>query len=479
MKQIHHRLIVTVGFWLAVAILIGIGLATHESTVQLLTTSSRVDRARQVTENLHRIRFALQDAEQHTRELITTDDMTHQKKRLLAAAQVNGAFNRLRKSATDWPAQGQDLAALEILAGDRLRLLDEVVQLRNTQDRATAIQFLDIDRNRALVSQIDDSIYKLLESERQALILRDDELKAKAYFSIELFALGCFVSLGILSGVFLYLNTQITARRAAETELAKEKLLLEKHVDERTAELSATNVQLVAEAENRRHTEKALQVLSGQLLQLQDQERRHIARELHDVTAQNLSAITLNLARVETFLAGTDQRATQVITDSVQLAEECLREIRTLAYVLHPPMLDEYGLPRALEWYLEGFRKRSDIKVELTVAPDVGRLPADTETALFRIVQESLTNIRRHSGSQTASINLMRATGVVTLLIQDSGHGFREPLAAGQPPAQINLGVGVTGMHERLRQLGGELQIESSPTGTTVRAVVPTTGEKL
>ena len=157
-------MIVTIGFWLAVAILIGIGLATHESTVQLLTTSSRVDRARQVTENLHRIRFALQDAEQHTRELITTDDMTHQKKRLLAAAQVNGAFNRLRKSATDWPAQGQDLAALEILAGDRLRLLDEVVQLRNTQDRATAIQFLDIDRNRALVSQIDDSIYKLLES---------------------------------------------------------------------------------------------------------------------------------------------------------------------------------------------------------------------------------------------------------------------------------------------------------------------------
>ena len=472
-------MIVAVGFWLAVAILIGISVETHQSTVRFIRTGNRVKRASYVIENLHNIQFELQDAEQQLRKLIATDDMTHQKARLLAAAQVTGAFTRLRKSSTDWPAQSQDIAALEILANDRLQVLDEVVQLRNTRGRADAIQFLDSDQTRSLVSQIDASIYALMDAERKAVEAHDEELTAKAHFSVALFVLGCFVSLGILSGVFFYLNVQIAARRAAETALANEKLLLEQHVRERTSELLATNEQLVREAEDRRRAEEALQVLSGQLLHLQDQERRHIARELHDVTAQNLSAITLNLARVKTLLAGADQRTVQVLNDSIQLAEECLREIRTLSYVLHPPMLDEYGLSRALEWYLEGFRKRSDIHVQLTVTPDVGRLPADTETALFRIVQESLTNIRRHSGSQTATIQLTRDNDSVTLLIQDSGHGFREPPAAGQLPALINLGVGVTGMRERLRQLGGQLHIESSATGTTVRAVVPVTGEQL
>jgi len=639
-KLVPNKIIVAVGFWLAVAILIGIGVATHQSTVRLLATSGRVDRARNVTENLNRIRFALQDAENQTRELIATDDMTRQKDRLLAAAQVTGAFNRLHRFAADLPAQAQDIAALAILASDRLRVLDEAVQLRNTHDRTAAVQFLDADQNRALTTQIDASIFSLVEAERQALLARDEELKAKAHISVALFVLGCFVSLGLLSGVFLYLNIQIAARRSAEAALVREKTLLqqqyqrqaalaeielainqphelqpalerivravtelmpagnasvilwdagtvqsvirsgtlpvtlqepalrwiiehkqtlivpdiradpfrstaadlgayagvpllledevlgvlyaldqaprqyrdderdfleslatraalaiskirlydrlqhinrllEQHVRERTRELVATNAQLVREAEDRRHAEETLQVLSGQLLQLQDQERRHIARELHDVTAQNLSAITLNLARVETLLAGADPRTVQVINDSVQLAEECLREIRTLSYVLHPPMLDEYGLPRALEWYLEGFRKRSDIHIDLTVAPDVGRLPADTETALFRIVQESLTNIRRHSGSHNATLQLTRDNTAVTLLIQDDGHGFRDQLAGSQPPSLINFGVGLAGMRERLRQLGGQLQIESGPTGTTVRAVVPATGEQL
>ena len=216
--------------------------------------------------------------------------------------------------------------------------------------------------------------------------------------------------------------------------------------------------------------------LSGRLLKLQDEERRHIARELHDVTAQNLSAITLNLARVETLLTNADPRPRQVINDSLQLAEDCLREIRTLSYVLHPPMLDEYGLPRALEWFLEGFTKRSGIHVKLEAQPDIGRLPPDTEMALFRIVQESLTNIRRHADSHTAAILLTRDPHWVTLEVQDDGHGFREALPSGAGSALTNLGVGITGMQERLRQLGGRLTIESRPTGTTVRAVVPAKG---
>ena len=629
-----------VGFWLAVAILIGIGVATHQSNLDIIRTGDRIKRARHVIENLPNIRFALQDAEQQTRELIKTDDMTHQDARLLAAVQVNGAFNRLRKASADWPAQGhQDIAALEILAGDRLRLLDEAVQLRNTQDRAAAIQLLDTDQSRALVSQIDASIYALMETEQHAFIARDDELKAKAHFSVALFVLGCFVSLGILSGVFLYLNVQIDARRAAETALAREKALLEQQyrrqtalakiefainqphelkpaleqivravvelmpsddasvilwdtgapqsvvntgqlpatlkdqatrwiaehkqtlivpaigddlfgtktnelgayagvplllendvlgvlyaldrkarqyrgdemdfleslaaraalaiskvrlydrlqdinrllesrVHERTVELIGTNERLLHEVEERLHAEQALHDLSGRLLQLQDQERRHIARELHDVTAQNLSAITLNLARLENILAGADPKALPVINESIHLAEDCLREIRTLSYVLHPPMLDEYGLPRALEWYLDGFATRSGIRVELHALPTVGRLPEETEMALFRVVQEGLTNIRRHAGSQHASIQLTRDDGFVILEIKDDGHGFPKPAETGTPPPAVQLGVGITGMRERLRQLGGQLDVESSATGTIVRAVVPMKGNE-
>ena len=231
----RNRIIVTIGFWLAVAILLGISVETHQSTVRLLATSGRVDRARNVTENLHRIKFALQDAETQTRELITTDDMPHQKARLLAAAQVTGAFTRLHKFAADLPAQEQEIAALKILATDRLRVLEEAVQLRNTQNQAAALQYLDIERNRALMVQIEASIYALQDAERQALLARDEELKVKAHTSVAVFVLGCLVSLVILSGVFLYLNIQIAARQAAETALAREKQLLEQQYRRQTA----------------------------------------------------------------------------------------------------------------------------------------------------------------------------------------------------------------------------------------------------
>ena len=235
MKLVPNKIIVAVGFWLAVTILIGIGVATHQSTVRLLATGGRVERARHITDNLNRIRFALQEAETLTRELITTDDMTRQKERLLVAAQVTGAFNRLQRYAADLPAQAQDITALGILAADRLRVLDEAVQLRNTHDRATALLFMDTDQNRSLSAQIDASIFSLVEAERQALLSRDAELKAKAHTSVALFVLGCFISLGLLSGVFFYLNVQIAARRTAEAALVREKLLLQQQYQRQAA----------------------------------------------------------------------------------------------------------------------------------------------------------------------------------------------------------------------------------------------------
>jgi PAS domain S-box-containing protein len=222
----------------------------------------------------------------------------------------------------------------------------------------------------------------------------------------------------------------------------------------------------------RMRAEDSLQVLASRLLQLQDDERRRIARELHDVTAQNLFAITMNLTRLRSS-APPEDRSHALIADSLALGEQALREIRTLSYVLHPPLLDQTGLGPALQWYVDGFTNRSGIDVQLVVAGDIGRLSRETEMALFRIVQESLTNIHRHSGSGTAGIRLSRRADQVILQIRDRGSGIRRDVLPASPDEIRTLGVGIPGMRQRMRQLGGDLRIDSSRRGTTVTATAP------
>lgn len=161
-----------------------------------------------------------------------------------------------------------------------------------------------------------------------------------------------------------------------------------------------------------------------------------------------------------------------MIVECQSLAEQSLQEMRTFSYLLHPPILDQAGLALALQWYVEGFTKRSGIYVDLIVIEDIGRLPLEVETALFRIVQESLTNIRRHSGSETASIRLEKKPGEVLLKIADHGSGMPTNGSPDSIESIADLGVGIPGMRQRLRQLGGRLQIESTDEGTTVIAVV-------
>jgi PAS domain S-box-containing protein len=226
-----------------------------------------------------------------------------------------------------------------------------------------------------------------------------------------------------------------------------------------------------------KQAEETLHALASRLLALQDDERRRIARELHDVTAQNLFAITMNLARIRG-QAVLDDRSTGLLEDSLALGEQSLQEIRTLSYLLHPPLLDQTGLVPALAWYVEGFAQRSGIDVNLAAVRDIGRLPRDLETALFRIVQEGLTNIHRHSGSGTATIRLTRQKGEVVLQVRDQGRGIDPATLTASSSDDIrSLGVGIPGMRQRIRQLGGDLTISSSRRGTTVTATVPVADE--
>jgi PAS domain S-box-containing protein len=223
----------------------------------------------------------------------------------------------------------------------------------------------------------------------------------------------------------------------------------------------------------RKRAEDALHRLSTRLLQSQDSERRRIARELHDSTGQNLAALAMHLTRLSESSADLQPDAQQSLSTCLLLTDQCSREIRILSYLLHPPMLDELGLASALQWYADGFGQRSGIQVNLEVPPDLGRLPQEVEIALFRVIQECLTNIHRHSGSATATIRLAKQPDCVVLEVQDTGRGMAIAGADGQP---TELGVGVMGMRERVQELGGQLNIKSGAQGTMVRATLPLAG---
>jgi signal transduction histidine kinase len=200
---------------------------------------------------------------------------------------------------------------------------------------------------------------------------------------------------------------------------------------------------------------------------------------LHDVTAQNLFAISINLARLQEPTPQLSPGFKEALLESQDLCEQSLHEIRTLSYLLHPPMLDQAGLVSALQWYIDGFTRRSGIDVGLVVTQEVGRLPREMETDLFRIVQEGLANVLRHSGSNTATVRLEKHATQLTLQIIDQGRGMPERAVTAVPNRVESLGVGIAGMRQRLRQLGGRLNINSVGQGTTVTATVPLPAEEV
>jgi len=218
-----------------------------------------------------------------------------------------------------------------------------------------------------------------------------------------------------------------------------------------------------------RDSEKLLRELSHHLLQSQDEERRRIGRDLHDSLGQYLAALKMKL---EVLRCHSEDHSE--LRDCVRLVEDSIKEVRTISYLLYPPMLEETGLESAIHWYLDGFSGRSGVKINFDVDREFQRLARDVELALFRVLQESLTNVHRHSGSQTASIRLFRRDGMAVLEIQDQGRGFpRELLQESGVNWAGAFGVGLRGMRERMHQLGGQLEVLSSASGTTVSALVP------
>ena len=223
----------------------------------------------------------------------------------------------------------------------------------------------------------------------------------------------------------------------------------------------------------RKQAEEDLRQLSSRLWSLRDEESRRIARELHDSTAQKLAALNIDLSLLRKMAFSTEPEGVRMLSECVNLAQECTQEIRTMSYLLHPPLLDELGLADSIREYADGFAERSGIRVDLELPSELGEMPKEVELALFRILQESLANIRRHSGSQTASIRLIKTADKIQLEVKDTGHGMPQLAGAFSGiPAAGKIGVGISSMRERLRLLGGHLEIDSGAKGTIIRAVI-------
>jgi signal transduction histidine kinase len=222
-----------------------------------------------------------------------------------------------------------------------------------------------------------------------------------------------------------------------------------------------------------RDNSESYRALSARILELQDKERRRVARDLHDSVGQYLAGLKINLSRLESGRGGSTVINAKLFPETLELVDLAIAEVRTISHLLHPPLLDELGFDSAARWYVDEFAKRGGVKVTLTLGEIVERLPRSIELALFRILQESLTNVHRHSHASTVTVEVECHDDKVFLTVRDDGKGVR-PEVLRRFRAGMAAGVGLAGMKERVAELNGELKVESSGQGTTISVALPT-----
>jgi signal transduction histidine kinase len=268
------------------------------------------------------------------------------------------------------------------------------------------------------------------------------------------------------------LENEIRERQRAEQELRVAHDELETRVRERTVELEQKNLEFLRQAEVLEGANQSLRQLSARLMRVQDEERRRLARTLHDSTGQLVALLCMNLYALEAEALKTSPGLAKAVSETIPIVNQISSELRTISYLLHPPLLDEMGLVSAVRWYVDGFVEKSGVKVELELDSEIGRLPAALETAIFRVIQECLTNVQRHSESPSAVIRMHKSgSGRLALEVEDKGRGMAPEKQLSTAPA----GVGLRGLRERIQDFHGELEIISGEHGTLVRVAVPVT----
>ena len=421
-------------FTFAVLVLLAIALAADVTTARYASSEYWVTRTQRVSTRIIRLRSDLASAEAARLAFVTSNDPVELPSYEESARQVPEDLATLEALTTDNRAQEDRLKQLRPLIEQRLGLLKESIDLAKTNAAGERAQQQKLTLSGAALTQQIRQTLDTAQNEEERLFRQRQLISDQTYAWAHTVLKAAFVAVVLI--------------------------------------LAASFWRLLTELRERMQAEQVVRRLSGRLMKVQDDERRRIARELHDSLGQLLTTLKMNLDHMNSHPPSPDGLR-QLVDTCASLAQQGIDETRTLSYLLHPPLLDEFGFTSAAKWYVEGFVKRSKIDVQLEIPGDLGRMPDEIELALFRVLQESLTNIHRHSGSATAEIRVERTPGLVSLRVTDHGKGISAELLEKFRRTRAGMGVGLGGMRERVDELGGTLELQSQGQCTLVHVVIP------
>ncbi|MGH9682442.1 MAG: CHASE3 domain-containing protein [Candidatus Acidiferrales bacterium] len=423
----------------AIALLV-IAFAVDGSATRFVSSERWVTHTREVEAELARLNSDLSGAEAGRLSYVLTGDQSDLDRYSQSAQKAPDEIGLLRTLTADSSRELDNLDTLSPLVNQRLGLMKESIALRQNGPSADPRQVTLTSEERDLATKI-SALMSAMQQQEEGLLAQRQTISERGYRRLR-----AIVRTGLVLVVILLL---------------------------------ANLWSLTAELRERKRAEDAVRRLNGHILRVQDEERRKIARELHDSLGQVLAALTMNLATLENETVILDRaKRSRLLSECLRLLEQGSAETRTLSYLLHPPLLDELGFAAAAKWYVEGFSQRSKIEVKLEAPSNIPRMTRDVELALFRVLQESLTNIHRHSGSSSADISLESKRGNVILTITDHGAGIPASLLEKFRKSATGTGVGLAGMRERVTDLGGEMDVRSEGRGTTVKVTLPVPREK-
>ena len=388
-----------------------------------------VHHTRDVQNALSQFSIATARAGRLRSEYLNSGDASLLQQQAEVVSQIRNAADVIQRLTADNTQQQTNYKKLAELKEQRIALLDQAIELKKTGKSTPAAQTAISRQSLAAADETDQLLQRMYDTEEQLLAERQARASRSTWLTAEI----------LLTSLFLALVLFILHHRL-----------------------------LVDQVAGRTRAEFAQRTLSAKLLTLQDEERRKFVRELHDSVGQQLAATKMALSALQRKLPGD-----VTLQDCIKLLDDSIAETRTISHLLHPPLLDEAGLSSASRWFVEGFGKRSGIDVKLDIVDGGGRLPEATELVLFRVLQESLTNVHRHSGAKRADVSLQTADNQVILRVRDYGNGMPPTVLHSLRDEGSGGGVGLAGMMERIREIGGSLEINSNAIGTEMVARVP------
>ena len=399
--------------------------------IRLHTSESWVHHTREVQNSLAQFSIITARAGRLRAEYVDSGDASLLDRQADVVRDLRSVIATIGHLTADNPQEQALFKKLQDLDEQRIQLMEEAIDLKKNGNSTLEAQALITRRIVATAADTDDVLQNMYNNEDQLLTERQSHVQGSSRLTVGTLIISLFLALILFLLHHRLLMEQVQARTRAEM---------------------------------------AQRALSARLLTLQDEERRKFARELHDSVGQHLAAMKMGISMLQAKLPGDG-----ILKDCLKLLDDSIAETRTISHLLHPPLLDEIGLLPAIKLFADGFAERSGIQVAVELSPDLGRLAPKVEISVFRIVQECLTNVYRHSGSKTAAIKIWPSEEkMLTLQVCDQGKGIglerRVSMALG-----TNNGVGLSGMRERVRELGGTLDIQSNGSGTTVTAVIPET----